>query len=144
MALQPARVLDPEKDVVFVPQFAQIHHDCIITDHTMASFLPPLHLPNIVAYWNDWLEECKTGSRAIVFQTWTDSSGEGEVVGVVSLHMPYSGTGPFRSHVHKLLVSPKHRYKGIARNVMQKLEEVAKDKDRWLVVSKIFLQRHIE
>jgi GNAT superfamily N-acetyltransferase len=51
------------------------------------------------------------------------------------LYMPVTETGPFRSEVEKLMVSPNHRFKGIARRLMAKLEDEAKARDRWLVVS---------
>ena len=45
--------------------------------------------------------------------------------------MPSVETGPFRGEVEKLLVSPRFRKVGVARRVMEKLEEVAKEKGRW-------------
>lgn len=49
--------------------------------------------------------------------------------------MPASETGPFRSFVEKLMVSPEHRRKGYARNLMEGLEELAGERGRGLVVS---------
>lgn len=77
-----------------------------------------------------WREEGKTWP---VFQ---GSHPDGkdlslEVSGVVSLSTPFSQTGPFRAIVEKLLVSPFHRRKGIARLMMAKLESVAIDLGRW-------------
>ena len=59
---------------------------------------------------------------------------EGEVMGYVCLQMPVTETGPFRGEVVKLMVSPKHRRKGVARRVMEKLEEVAREKGRTMLV----------
>jgi len=49
--------------------------------------------------------------------------------------MPFSETGPFRGVVEKLLVSPTWREKGVARRLMGKLEDVAWQEGRWLIVS---------
>lgn len=136
MALQPARVFDLEHDMHLIPQMAQVHHDCIVNDFTMVTFLPPLDLSKIIDYWQGWTEEMRAGGRVLFIQCVKHESRPEEVAGVVCLNLPVSGTGPFRSQVNKLLVSPKHRYKGIARSLLAKLEEVAKQKDRWLVVSR--------
>ncbi|KIW90941.1 uncharacterized protein Z519_08724 [Cladophialophora bantiana CBS 173.52] len=54
-----------------------------------------------------------------------------EVSGVVSLATPFSQTGPFRGLVEKLFVSPLHRRRGIAKQMMAKLESVAMGLGRW-------------
>ncbi|KIW33447.1 uncharacterized protein PV07_00299 [Cladophialophora immunda] len=54
-----------------------------------------------------------------------------EVSGVVSLATPFSQTGPFRALVQKLFVSPLHRRRGIARQLMARLEGVAVGLGRW-------------
>lgn len=54
-----------------------------------------------------------------------------EVAGFVSLWKPESETGPFRADVEKLLVSPYHRRRGIARSLMRLLEATARKDGRW-------------
>ena len=58
-----------------------------------------------------------------------------EVAGVVSLYMPETETGSHRSEVGRLLVSPEFRKRGLARGLMRVLEDVAREKGRWMVVS---------
>lgn len=134
MAVQAARLFDIENDLHLVPQLAQIHHDCITNDYTMVTFLPPLQMSKILAFWHNYTNETRHDGRDIFIQIKRHDDHE-EVMGVVSLEMPRSETGPFRCNVQKLLVSPNHRKQGVARALMLKLEEVAKQKDRWLVVS---------
>lgn len=55
-------------------------------------------------------------------------------MGYVCLMMPASETGPFRGEVNKLMVSPRHRRKGVARRVMEKLEEVGRERGRTLLI----------
>lgn len=50
------------------------------------------------------------------------------------LSKPYWETGPFRGYVEKLLVSPLCRRVGVARALMLKVEEVAREKGRTLLV----------
>lgn len=97
----------------------------------MATFMPPLSHDKILASWTLWSEEVKAGSRLIILQL---SSDESEVAGVVSLNMPDTETGKHRSEVGRLLVSPDFRKRGMARELMRALEDVARDKGRWMVV----------
>jgi GNAT superfamily N-acetyltransferase len=137
MALPAAVLYDSSKHAGIIAQLAQIHADCVTTDGTLATFLPDsegrMSLPKLEEYWKSRVAQVQDGSRDIILQFADDN--EDELMGYVSLWMPPSETGPFRSEVEKLMVSPKHRYKGVARRVMAKLEEVAKKKDRGLLVS---------
>jgi GNAT superfamily N-acetyltransferase len=65
----------------------------------------------------------------------TDGEKEGELMGYVCLMMPITETGPFRGEVNKLMVSPNHRRKGVARRVMEKMEDVGRQRGRTLLVS---------
>jgi len=60
-----------------------------------------------------------------------NTEAELEVAGVVSLSMPSSETGPFRALVQKLFVSPFHRRRGIATQLLTELERQALERGRW-------------
>jgi GNAT superfamily N-acetyltransferase len=107
----------------------------------MANFLPPLK-HDLMTEW--WIRRCNetsntdiiSGERYIVMQLAPNpTTGEEEVAGIVMLAAPFNETGPFRGNVEKLLVCPQHRRKGIARIIMTKLDEVAKEKGKLLLVS---------
>ena len=129
----------------FFPQLAEIHIACIETDKTMATFLPPLDYGRIAKWYEDEAREVEYGAREIILQLVPVGEGSNaikEVAGFVMLTRRVgpdgkrtTETGPFRGEVLKLLVSPKHRKKGIARKVMMKLEEVALKTGVWLLVS---------
>lgn len=86
-------------------------------------------------WWEARAQEVVAGRRVIVMQLIpNDETGNEELAGYVALSMPETETGPFRGEVEKLLVSPDHREKGVAKAVMKKLEEVAKEKGRTLLV----------
>jgi GNAT superfamily N-acetyltransferase len=90
----------------------------------------------MTSWWEDRCKEVEMGQRKIIMQMAPDSNtGEVELAGYVMLGMPFAQTGPFRGIVEKLLVLPVHRKKGIARALMLKLEEVARDEGRGLLVS---------
>ncbi len=132
MALPPPRLYHPSTDSHVLPHLAQIHAACIDNDHQLATFLPPLSQTKMLEYWTDVASNVEKGRTAIFLQ-FADSS-ENEVIGYVFLLMPVSETGPFRGEVCKLMVSPNHRYKGVARRVMGLLEAYAREKERWLLV----------
>lgn len=72
--------------------------------------------------------------RAIIIQLENDSDGKEELAGFVILDMPWSQIRPFRANVEKLMISPKFRRRGIARSLMDELEEMAKEKGKTLLV----------
>lgn len=111
-------VYEAAKHEHLLPSFVDIHIACVETDNTMATFLPPFDRAEMLAYWQDY-----TKVHAVIMQLI-----DGELAGFVVLKDNGTATGPFRADVLKLLVSPRHRQKGVARRVMQKLEEVAQAK----------------
>ena len=137
---------------------ADIHAYCIEHDNTMATFLPPLSRPRIVEHWQNLFEE--TSDQRLIFISvskvtdrstrevmphpfnylnWLQDSSNAksasspdlEVSGVVSLSMPLSETGPFRGLVQKLFISPHHRRRGLATQLMARLELEALKRNKW-------------
>jgi len=131
--LPPPHLYNPQtSSPLILHSIARLHAACITIDHTLATFLPPLSHDKILASWNEWSSQVEAGTRVIVVQlTAADSN---EVAGVASLFMPETETGRHRSEVGRLLVSPDFRKRGLARGLMQVLEDVARDRGRWMVV----------
>ena len=129
-------VFNPELHSNLAASFANVHKACITTaPYTIATFLPPLDDTRMCKWWEERFKEVVDGQRAIIMQMAPNSTtGEPELAGYVALQMPVTETGPFRGAVEKLLVSPDHRNKGIARRLMEKLEEVAREEKRTLLV----------
>lgn len=123
---------DPDRHKPLLHQIAQIHAECVLQSNTVATFLPDkkgrMDHDKMVNFWLANSEQVEKGTRAIVLQ-FTDES-EAELAGYVSLYMKPSETRPTRGNVEKMLVSPRHRRKGVASRVMIKLEEVAREKGR--------------
>lgn len=141
-------IFNPELHSHLGPSFANVHAACITTaPYTIATFLPPLDDGRVTKWWEDRFKEVVDGRRVIIMQMAPNATtGEPELAGYVGLYMPITETGPFRADVEKLLVSPDHRNKGIARRLMKKLEDVAKENKRTLLVSRPFHYRihHLE
>lgn len=141
MALPPPTLYDPgfHKDIHH--QIAQNHAACILQDGTLASFLPDKnnHIDHaqLAAYWLNHIHQITTGSSVLILQfapSPKSDEDEPELAGSVLLTMPPSITSPNKAKVEKLLVSPKHRRKGVARRLMALLEEVAVSKGRGLLL----------
>lgn len=119
--MEPPVCFDAQKHRNLLPQIVDLHVDCVETDHTMATFLPPFNdekRHRMFAFWSNYANSPNT--YTIILQLVDE-----EVAGYVVLKDCGSETGRFRAEVLKLLVSPRHRKQGIARRLMEKLEEVA-------------------
>jgi len=57
-----------------------------------------------------------------------------EIAGTVMLCLAPQNNGPHRAEVAKLMVHPAHRRKGMARKLMQAIDGLAREQDRWLLV----------
>lgn len=146
MSTLPApRPYDPIGDKQLLHAIAEIHMSCISEDHALLKFLPPLALSKILGLWSSWSEQVEQGKRVILLQMASESEGDGgaeskEVLaGAVSISFSSSETGRHRSEVGGLMVSPAHRYRGIARKLMQALEPIAIERGGWLVVRAPFV-----
>ncbi|KAJ7846615.1 acyl-CoA N-acyltransferase [Mycena olivaceomarginata] len=105
------------KHTALIPSFADIHIQCIEIDGTIATFMPPLNRHVIIDWWKE---------RAF-------DAAEEQLAGFVILYRPLIEPSPFRGTVEKLLVSPKFRRRGLARKLMEKLEEEAKARGQTLL-----------
>ncbi|KAK4545128.1 hypothetical protein LTR36_003679 [Oleoguttula mirabilis] len=135
MSLPPPTLYDPAKHKSLLPQIAQIQADCILQDNTLATFHPDkygrMDMQRVLHYWLANSKQVEQGTRAIILQ-FADDNKE-ELAGYVSVYMKVSETRPFLGVVEKMMVSPLHRRRGVARQVLGMLEEVAREKGRWLL-----------
>ncbi|KAJ7472666.1 acyl-CoA N-acyltransferase [Mycena latifolia] len=119
-------VFDPTnpEHVALIPSFADIHIACIEIDHTIATFTPPLNRDVIINWWKERATDAADGKRIIFMAFAQYPDGQRQL----------AETGPFRGVIEKLLVSPNFRRRGIARKLMEKLEEVAKARGQTLLM----------
>ena len=126
-----ATLFDPSVHDGMVAQFADIQIACIESDKMVADYIPPLHHEKIKHWWAQKASHvaAEPKGRQIIFM-----ENNGRATGVVMLQMNTTETGNYRGEVQKLIVSPHHRQKGIARRMMATLEEVAKAHGKTLLV----------
>lgn len=133
-----------------------IHASCIVNDHTMATFVPPLSYTRMHELWAQHFREASTGIRIIVVNIkpvdsrnlpaahtdhvripFNDSDwpllpdSTHELAGIATLCLPTSETGPFRALVQNLFVHPFHRRKGTATGLLAELESEVVKNGRW-------------
>lgn len=103
------------------------------------SYLPPLAPDTARAFWRRIVADVAAGTH-ILFAAWR----EGELVGTVTLELCGAPNQPHRAEVHKLLVHPSARRHGIARALMQRLEQEAANAGRRLIVLDTRARDHAE
>jgi GNAT superfamily N-acetyltransferase len=92
------------------------------------SYLPPLAQEVARAFWKRMAAEVATGSR-ILLAAWDDAA----LVGTVMLEFASSPNQPHRAEVQKLLVHPAARRTGLARALMARAEQEARQAGRTLL-----------
>jgi len=127
-----------ENETHLIPYLAAIHANCITSDHSIVTFLPPLDQDKLLKFWKDVIADIREGKRFMVLlfdesEPQPTQSGL-QLMGAVTLSIPYSETGPFRGWVEKLIVSPKFRRRGGATALMKTLEVEALRRGRTLLV----------
>lgn len=155
MVLQPGlHLFDPalKHQEQALKSIVYIQASCILNDHTMATFIPPLSYDKMYTRWTQFAAETISLKRIILVRLsriddrsetpadvrtpfgdnqWPTLTDGLEVAGVISLSMPDSETGPFRALVQNLFVHPLHRRKAIATNLLSDLESRAAQHGRW-------------
>jgi acetyltransferase len=93
-------------------------------------FLPPLDREEADRYWQDVEAAVERGSRRL----WIARDESGAVTGTVQLDLESRPNGSHRAEVMKLMVSSRHRRRGIGRALMQAAEEEARRLGRTTLV----------
>jgi GNAT superfamily N-acetyltransferase len=140
--MEPPILYDASRHEHLIPSMVTCHADCITFEPFMiANFLPPLNNELMTEWWRRRCNETMnddliSGTRYVILQLAPNpTTGDEEVAGIVMLASAFNENGNFRGMVEKLLVSPQHRKKGIAGAMMRKLEDVAKQNGKLLLVS---------
>ncbi|WP_376088673.1 GNAT family N-acetyltransferase [Roseomonas sp. CCTCC AB2023176] len=93
------------------------------------SFLPPLSLEIAKAFWRGVSASVATGGTVLLV-AWCD----GQIAGTAQLVLAQQPNGPHRAEVAKVLVDPAYRRRGIARALMQRVEQTARGIGRKLLI----------
>jgi GNAT superfamily N-acetyltransferase len=138
--MNPPTLYTPTKHAHLLPSIVSCHISCITSPpFTISTFLPPLDRSLMTEYWTRACastanSDILSGSRWIILQLTED---EKEVAGLVMLSAAFSQAVPERGTVQKLLVNPEYRRQGVAKALMGKLEDVAREEGRLFLVSDI-------
>ena len=97
----------------------------VVEDGASIGFLPPLNLRDAKAYW-----ETVNGDGILLFTAKID----GTIAGSVQLHLNSKQNGSHRAEIAKLMTHPDFRRKGLARLLMEKAEERAREENRTLLI----------
>lgn len=92
------------------------------------SYLPPLDLDVSRQFWHDMADGVEDGSQIVLVAV-----EDRELVGSVQLALAWQPNQPHRAEVQKLMVHSAHRRKGIARRLMEEIEDVARQHRRTLL-----------
>ncbi len=139
VAMDPLIIFDLTKHSHLIPSLVDLHITCITQPtYSIASFVPPLNLDLMTKWWEARAQEAAQEKRYIIIQVGRRLEGEGkeaeEVAGVVMLGLSLNETVRYNATIEKLLVHPRYRGKGLARKLMEKLEVVAREKGKVLLV----------
>jgi ribosomal protein S18 acetylase RimI-like enzyme len=97
----------------------------VVDDGASIGFLPPLARAEAGAYWHGVL-----GPHRVLLL----AEDEGRIVGSAQLFLEPRPNGRHRAEVAKVMVDPPARRRGIARLLMLRLEAIAREQERSLLV----------
>nr|ABX82663.1 putative acetyltransferase [Trichoderma hamatum] len=128
----------PSEHDKFLPAIIQMHIDCIESDGALLRFHPPFtheKRQKMESFWKARLSQISTGHRiTLIALVSLDGKQEVDIAGIVELGMTEADTGPFRGDLEMLMVSPRYRRRGLASKLIDKLEEIAKEEKRTLLL----------
>jgi ribosomal protein S18 acetylase RimI-like enzyme len=120
--------LSEEQAKPILPKLVALLQDSVQSGSSVG-FLPPLTFETAQEYWLEALNEVAQDKRILLV-----SSEAGAVTGTVQLALATKQNGLHRAEVQKLLVHTSFRHRGIARALMDALEESARAVGRTLLV----------
>ena len=120
-------VLDAAGARSAVRRLADILVGCVDAGASV-SYLPPLDPAVAVAFWQDVADEVSAGRRVLI-AGWAG----GVLAGTVALEPASAPNSPHRAEVHKLLVHPSARRRGLATRLLACAEDEARRAGRTLL-----------
>ncbi|HEX4502604.1 MAG TPA: GNAT family N-acetyltransferase [Scandinavium sp.] len=103
-----------------LPELADILVDCV-NGGASVSFMQPFHPDKAIAFWQKVAQSVASNERVVLAAELAD----GQLVGTVQLITDLPENQPHRAEVAKLLVHSRGRRQGIARLLMDALEQEA-------------------
>lgn len=110
-------------------QLAELLHVNVL-DGASVSFILPFGTDDALAFWQNKIKPSLAQGKRILLIAKVGN----DVAGCVMLDFDMPPNQPHRAEIAKLLVSPKYRRMGIARALMQAIEQHAKKQNHSLLV----------
>lgn len=112
-----------------VEQLADVLIDCV-EGGASVSFMLPLPRERAVSFWRGVVDAVARKERVLLVA----EDGEGRIVGTVQLIIAMPDNQPHRGDVAKMLVHHRARRGGIARRLLEALEDEARKEGRTVLV----------
>jgi GNAT superfamily N-acetyltransferase len=129
--------LDGAQAATAIEALADVLIDCV-EGGASVSFMLPLARERATAFWRKVADGVARGERALlVARRAAAASGgkpDGEIVGTVQLVLDLPENQPHRADVAKMLVHRSARRQGVARQLMDALDDVARAEGRHVLV----------
>ncbi|MEB8217390.1 GNAT family N-acetyltransferase [Citrobacter braakii] len=126
---KPCFVLSAAQILSRIDEFSDILETCV-NDGASVSFMLPFSGDKSRPFWMSVAQSVDRGER-IVLGT---QNAQGVLVGTVQLIIDQPENQPHRADVAKLLVHPSARRGGVARTLMNELENCARQQGKTLLV----------
>ncbi|WP_319517450.1 GNAT family N-acetyltransferase [uncultured Martelella sp.] len=121
-------LLNGQQAEAAIPALSALLADSI-EDNASMGFMAPYDNEGVETYWQQVAAGVAAGSLVLLA-----AEIEGEIVGTVQAGFAQKPNQPHRADVMKLIVHRKVRGRGIARKLMETLDAVCIEADRWLLV----------
>jgi ribosomal protein S18 acetylase RimI-like enzyme len=122
--------LGPAKARALLPQLHELLHDAVDSGASVG-FLPPLSIAEAEEYWQSVIAAIAAGHRVLFVAR---EPGKANLLGTVQLDLATRPNSLLRAEVSKLLVHRRARRQGVARQLLQVLEDEARRLDRTTLV----------
>lgn len=120
-------LLNFEEAKAAVPALAEILTDCVNSGASVG-FMAPSKAHDFIPYWDRITNEVESGDTALLV-----AEHNGEIVGTVQLGLAQMPNQPHRADLKKLLIHRKARGLGLARKLMEAIEEEARNRRKTLL-----------
>lgn len=112
-----------------VPALAEILIECV-EGGASVSFMPPMTTEKATRFWTTVADGVARGERALIVA----EDRDGTIVGTVQLILALPENQPHRADVAKMLVRSSARRRGVAQQLMEAVDRVARDERRTVLV----------
>ena len=123
------RRLEPGESAACLDGLVALLIDCV-EGGASVSFMHPMTADKSMRFWRAVADGVARGERALLVA----EDDTGQVVGTVQLILAQPENQPHRADVAKMLVHRRARHRGIARRLMEAVEDAARDEGKSVLV----------